>query len=97
MGKVTCVVDVHEVRMVRFRRCAPVSQIQTLSRRTIDRNHKWCVYPLLVYFDYGWAFQVIIFALTASVWNQRYVLSYGQVRLPPRSVYSRISIESPPI
>jgi hypothetical protein len=50
---------------------------------------------LLVYFDYGWAFQVIIFALTASVWNQKCVLSYGQ--LPPRSVDSRISIESPPI
>jgi hypothetical protein len=27
MGKDTCVVDIREVRMVGFRRCAPVSQI----------------------------------------------------------------------
>jgi hypothetical protein len=71
---------------------APNQLNLTRSRRTVGRNHNWCVCPLLVYFDYNWASRVI-----TSASHPGYVLSYGQVRLPLRSIDCRIPIKSPRI
>ena len=47
----------------------------------MNRNHRWFIYSLFAYFDCAWAYNVISSAVAAS--GDRYVLSYGQVRVPP--------------
>lgn len=49
-----------------------------ISRRTIDRNHKWWVYSLFAYLDFCWTWAVIGYTARAST-SIGYVLSYGQV------------------
>ena len=52
----------------------------TLSRCAIDHNHKWFVYILFGYYDFSWAYKLILVSLSAT--EEGYVLSYGQVWLP---------------
>ena len=69
-----------------FAKCAwyvPVTMVPdqpnlTVSRRTVNCNHKWWMYALLAYLDVCWTFWVVYYSVAASN-GYGYVLSYGQV------------------